>query len=561
MLRVGDLDRSIKFYADMFGMKEICAAGTLRPASSPTPSSVTASEDTDTVLEFTYNYGVDKYDIGTALRPHRHRRAGRLRHLRAAARGGRQDHPRAGAGEARHHRDRVRRGPGRLQDRAGRGSLSRHAASVQLNGSDGGGAWAGARAPHRSYRRHRAGAGRQDGVADLCLPPICWLPAPGSATLAGADHAARRSRASAFRSRPPGPTALPRFDLASHLAALAADPPRWPARTGAVSLLALDLEIGWPGYAAALPPRRIRLEFLDYPGEWLLDLPLLGQDFSAWSEAVLRAAGAGGPRRATSWPSRAACRPTLRPTRRWPTPGTSSTGAALTPAARRPGLSLLQPGRFLMPAPGPAPPWIGLLPAARRRPPRRPAARPLRPLSCAGPSGPAGAVVRPHRPAGGAGRPADRAACRAGCRLPTRRRRSARSPQALRFRRQVPLLPILARRARAGAAWRHRPCRLRRQQGRPRRRPPARQPRGAGAHTDRPRRASPPAGFAVAVGPLHRGCGLDAGGPPGVGRARPGGGRGEGRRAPTPAKCRTACPMRRSGRIRSSRCRISSRCG
>src|SRR5271154_6332514 len=32
-------------------------------------------------------------------------------------------------------------------------------------------------------------------------------------------------------------SSIPRFEVASHVAALAADPPRWPARTTAVSLL------------------------------------------------------------------------------------------------------------------------------------------------------------------------------------------------------------------------------------------------------------------------------------------------------------------------------------
>src|SRR4051794_15427678 len=81
---------------------------------------------------------------------------------------------------------------------------------------------------------------------------------------------------------------LPRFDIAQHLASLAQDPPSWPARTDAASLLALDLTLPREGLAAALPPQRVRLEFLDYPGEWLLDLPLLRTDFSTWSEAVLR---------------------------------------------------------------------------------------------------------------------------------------------------------------------------------------------------------------------------------------------------------------------------------
>jgi len=65
MLRVGDLDRSIKFYKDIFGMKE------LRRWDVPEGKFTNAfvgygDEDTECVLEFTYNYGVEKYEIGTA---------------------------------------------------------------------------------------------------------------------------------------------------------------------------------------------------------------------------------------------------------------------------------------------------------------------------------------------------------------------------------------------------------------------------------------------------------------------------------------------------------------
>jgi predicted YcjX-like family ATPase len=87
---------------------------------------------------------------------------------------------------------------------------------------------------------------------------------------------------------PSGAHATPRFDHRAHLISLASDPARWPERTAAVSLLSLDLEIQRTGLVSAFPPRRIRLEFLDYPGEWLLDLPLLSQDFYQWSEATLR---------------------------------------------------------------------------------------------------------------------------------------------------------------------------------------------------------------------------------------------------------------------------------
>lgn len=65
MLRVGDLDRSIKFYTEVLGMKE------LRRRDSPEGKYTLAfvgygDEDTHTVLELTYNYGVEKYDLGSA---------------------------------------------------------------------------------------------------------------------------------------------------------------------------------------------------------------------------------------------------------------------------------------------------------------------------------------------------------------------------------------------------------------------------------------------------------------------------------------------------------------
>jgi lactoylglutathione lyase len=64
MLRVGDLDRAIKFYTDMFGMKELRRWDV--PAGKFTNAFVGyGDEDTNCVLEFTYNYGVEKYEIGT----------------------------------------------------------------------------------------------------------------------------------------------------------------------------------------------------------------------------------------------------------------------------------------------------------------------------------------------------------------------------------------------------------------------------------------------------------------------------------------------------------------
>ncbi|CAA0835926.1 glyoxalase I homolog [Striga hermonthica] len=64
--RVGDLDRTIKFYTECFGMK------LLRKRDIPEEKYSNAflgfgPEESHFVVELTYNYGVDKYDIGTGF--------------------------------------------------------------------------------------------------------------------------------------------------------------------------------------------------------------------------------------------------------------------------------------------------------------------------------------------------------------------------------------------------------------------------------------------------------------------------------------------------------------
>ena len=172
-------------------------------------------------------------------------------------------------------------------------------------------------------------------------------------------------RAVRVRLASPGAGAIPRFDEAEHLRALAADPPVWPARTDAVSILALELTVPRSGLAAYLPPRVLRLELLDYPGEWLLDLPLLETSYDAWSQATL-----GRMER------HAAAQPFLQfsaglPAAAGPDDALAATGhrlyrTALQDLRSQAGLALLQPGRFLMPGPGAEPPWMQFFPMRGR---------------------------------------------------------------------------------------------------------------------------------------------------------------------------------------------------
>jgi lactoylglutathione lyase len=65
MLRVGDLDRSVRFYTEVLGMK--CLRTTDRPDQKYSLAFVGYDDEAKTaVLELTYNYGVDRYDLGNA---------------------------------------------------------------------------------------------------------------------------------------------------------------------------------------------------------------------------------------------------------------------------------------------------------------------------------------------------------------------------------------------------------------------------------------------------------------------------------------------------------------
>jgi len=179
---------------------------------------------------------------------------------------------------------------------------------------------------------------------------------------------------------PSGTQPIPRFAYEAHRDALArGDAPAWPPFTDRPAFLALRLVLEPAGLfdralGLALGPRVIRLELLDYPGEWLLDLPLLEQSFHAWSVETL--ARLTEPPRAALARDFLAFAATLNPA----APADEAVAghgfrlyaAGLRRLREEAGLRWLQPGRALMPGPwGEVPlqqffPW----PGAEREPPR-----------------------------------------------------------------------------------------------------------------------------------------------------------------------------------------------
>ncbi len=163
---------------------------------------------------------------------------------------------------------------------------------------------------------------------------------------------------------PAGAATLARFDAAANASAMAADPPAWPARTSDISLLALDLTFR---RGRLRPDRRLRLEFLDYPGEWLLDLPLLHTSYADWSEQVMT--------RLEPIPAARDFLDFVQSIERGKgaeeglaADGSRRYRALLRHLSQAEHLSMLQPGRFLMPPHGTVLPDGGTTPPANEPP-------------------------------------------------------------------------------------------------------------------------------------------------------------------------------------------------
>ncbi|CAH0533775.1 putative protein YcjX [Vibrio stylophorae] len=81
----------------------------------------------------------------------------------------------------------------------------------------------------------------------------------------------------------------PSFAYEQGMAALSSQPPHWPEPTKDVSEISLALRYQPNRGASKLlgQTATLQLDIVDYPGEWLLDLPMLTQDYADWSSQQL----------------------------------------------------------------------------------------------------------------------------------------------------------------------------------------------------------------------------------------------------------------------------------
>ncbi|WP_343551915.1 YcjX family protein [Pantoea sp.] len=143
----------------------------------------------------------------------------------------------------------------------------------------------------------------------------------------------------------------PRFTYDEGLAQLYGTPPMWPTPTRGVSEMRLALRYR-PDESLLRhfkDTATLYLEIVDYPGEWLLDLPMLAQDYLSWSRQMVGLLQ--GDRAAWSEKWRSLCAE-LDPF----APADENRLAAIAAAwteylhqCKAEGLHFIQPGRFVLP--------------------------------------------------------------------------------------------------------------------------------------------------------------------------------------------------------------------
>ena len=100
-------------------------------------------------------------------------------------------------------------------------------------------------------------------------------------------------RVSAIRLEEQPDDSVPRFQYEDHIRALVKDRV-WPDSTRAISELRVTIDYqSASGWSRMFSPGRLSIDIVDYPGEWLLDLPLLAKDFRTFSEDTLALARTG----------------------------------------------------------------------------------------------------------------------------------------------------------------------------------------------------------------------------------------------------------------------------
>lgn len=144
---------------------------------------------------------------------------------------------------------------------------------------------------------------------------------------------------------------IARFAYDEGLAQLYATPPAWPTPTRGVSEMRLALRYRTRDalWRHIKDTGTLYLEIVDYPGEWLLDLPMLEQDYVSWSRQMNNLLQGDRAQWATPWLAKCAALDPLAPADERVLAEISRAYTDYLLRCKDEGLHFIQPGRFVLP--------------------------------------------------------------------------------------------------------------------------------------------------------------------------------------------------------------------
>ena len=144
---------------------------------------------------------------------------------------------------------------------------------------------------------------------------------------------------------------IPRFTYDEGLAQLYGDPPAWPTPTRGVSeiRLALRFKSNDSLLRHFKDTSTLYLEIVDYPGEWLLDLPMLAQDYFSWSRQMTGLLNGQRGEWSAKWRMMCEGLDPLAPADENRLADIAAAWTDYLHHCKQQGLHFIQPGRFVLP--------------------------------------------------------------------------------------------------------------------------------------------------------------------------------------------------------------------
>lgn len=163
--------------------------------------------------------------------------------------------------------------------------------------------------------------------------------------------AAREERLTGVKRVPQLDLGTSRFTYDEGLAQLYGQPPAWPTPTRGVSEVRLALRFRSRGSLLRhfRETSTLYLDIVDYPGEWLLDLPMLEQDYLCWSRQMTGLLQGERAAWAAEWRTLCDGLDPLAPADENRLAAIAAAWTAYLHTCKQQGMHFIQPGRFVLP--------------------------------------------------------------------------------------------------------------------------------------------------------------------------------------------------------------------